>query len=102
MFPITGNKHAVLPMFCDADPFKDVNVRLALKYAVKRDEWVKKILNGQGEVGNNSPIGPANIYRATTEEMPQREYDPEKAKFHLKKAGLDSLKVNLFDRRHRL
>ena len=27
--------------------------------------------------------------------IPQREYDPDKAKFHLNKAGLDGLKVKL-------
>jgi len=95
VFPITGNKHAVLPMFCDVKPFSDVNVRLALKYAINREEWVKKIIFEQGEIGNDSPIGPANIYRATAEEMPQRHYDPDKAKFHLKKAGMSSLKVDL-------
>ncbi len=95
VFSVTGNKHAVLPMFCDVKPFSDVNVRLALKYALKRDEWVKKILFGQGEVGNDSPIGPANIYRATEAEMPQRHYDPDKAKFHVKKAGMTRLKVDL-------
>ena len=41
------------------------------------------------------PIGPANRYQATAEEIPQREYDLDKAKFHLKKAGLDSLDVKL-------
>jgi peptide/nickel transport system substrate-binding protein len=95
VFPITGNKHAVLPMLTDVKPFTDVNIRLALKHALKRDEWVKKILSGQGEVGNDSPIGPANIYRATAEEIPQRSYDPEKARYYLKQAGLDSLKVDL-------
>ncbi len=95
VFPITGNKHAVLPMMCDVGPFDNQDVRLALKYAIDREDVVKKILRGQGEVGNDSPIGPANIYRATPEELPQKAYDPEKAKFHLKKAGLDSLKVQL-------
>ena len=95
IFPITGNKHAVLPMHVDTAPFDNVDVRLALKYAINREELVSKILRGQGEVGNDSPIGPANAYRATPEELPQRPYDPERAKFHLKKAGMDSLKVQL-------
>jgi peptide/nickel transport system substrate-binding protein len=94
VLPINGNKHAVMPMLCNVAPFDNVDVRLALKYLVKRDEFVAKILFGQGEVGNDSPIGPANIYRATPEELPQRAYDPEKAKFHLKKAGMESLKVS--------
>jgi peptide/nickel transport system substrate-binding protein len=70
-------------------------VRLALKHAINREEFVKKILLGQGEIGNDSPIGPANIYRATPEEMPQRQYDPEMAKSYLKKAGMENLKVQL-------
>ena len=95
VFPITGNKHCTLPMHCDAAPFDNNDVRLAIKYSVDREDWLKKILRGQGELGNDSPVGPANAYRATAEEMPQREYDPEKAKFHLKQAGMDSLKVQL-------
>ncbi len=93
--PTFGNKHATLPMLCDTAPFTDNDIRLALKYSINREELVKKILRGQGEVGNDSPVGPANIYRATAEEMPQRAYDPEKAKFHLKKAGLENLEVSL-------
>ncbi len=93
--PTFGNKHAILPMHCDTAPFSDVNVRMALKLAINREELVKKILLGQGEVGNDSPIGPANIYRATAEEMPQRQYDPEMAKSYLKKAGMENLKVQL-------
>lgn len=95
VFPITGNKHATLPMLTDVDPFTNNQIRLALKWAVRRDEWVKKILAGQGEMGNDTPIGPANIYRATPEELPQRNFDPDKAKFHLKEAGLSNLKVQL-------
>jgi len=95
IFPINGNKHAVLPMHTDQAPFDNVDVRLALKYAINREEILQKIVKGQGEVGNDSPVGPANIYRATAEELPQRAYDPEKAKFHLKQAGMESLSVQL-------
>jgi len=95
LLPITGNKHAVLPMFTDTAPFDNVDVRLGLKYAVNREEIVNKIIFGQGEIGNDSPIGPANIYRATPEEMPQRPYDPDKARFHMKKAGMDGATFEL-------
>jgi peptide/nickel transport system substrate-binding protein len=95
VFPVTGNKHATLPMLTDVAPFDNNEARLALKYAINREELVQKILKGQGEVGNDSPVGPANVYRATAEELPQRPYDPDKAKFHLKKSGLGSLSVKL-------
>lgn len=89
----TGNKQVTLPMRTDTAPYDDNNVRLALKHIVDREQWLQKIAYGYGELGNDSPIGPANIYRATNDEMPQRAYDPEKAKFYLKQAGLNSLTV---------
>ena len=61
--------------------------------AVDREQWFDKIIYGYGEIGNDNPIGPANVYRATTEELPQRIYDPDRAKHHLRKAGMDSLKI---------
>ncbi len=95
VFPVSGNKHATLPMLTDTPPFDNNDVRQALKYAINRPEILKKIIKGQGELGNDSPVGPANIYRATPEELPQRPYDPDKAKFHLKKAGKENLAVEI-------
>ncbi len=89
----TGNKQITLPMRTDMAPYDNNDVRLAMKYIIDRKQWLAKIIHGYGELGNDNPIGPANIYRATTDELPQREYDPEKAKFHLKKAGLSKLSV---------
>lgn len=94
VFETFGNKHATMPMHCNTAPYDNNDVRLALKYSIDRNEFVEKLLQGLGEVGNDHPIGPANIYRATPEELPQREYDPEKAKFHLKKAGMENLTVD--------
>jgi peptide/nickel transport system substrate-binding protein len=95
VFPTYGNKHATLPMRCDTAPYTDNNVRLAMKWAIDRAQVVKTILRGYGEAGNDHPIGPANIYRATLEELPQRDYDADKAKYYLKQAGMDSIKVEL-------
>ncbi len=86
-----GNKHATLPMLCNVAPFDNNDVRLALKYAIDREQWLNLIVRGYGEVGNDIPLGPANHYRATKDEIPQREYDPEKAKYHLNKAGHSEL-----------
>ncbi|MGI9319723.1 MAG: ABC transporter substrate-binding protein [bacterium] len=89
----TGNKQVTLPMRTDTAPFDNNDVRLAIKHIVDRQQWLERVVYGYGELGNDSPIGPANIYRATTDEIPQRMYDPDKAKFHLKQAGLDSLSI---------
>ncbi|MCA8869532.1 MAG: ABC transporter substrate-binding protein [Rhodobacteraceae bacterium] len=90
---VTGTAHFPFAMQCDKAPFDDVNVRLALKYAINRQEMVEKVLRGHGSLGNDHPIAPTQ--RFFDAELEQRVYDPEKAKFHLKKAGLDSLDVSL-------
>ena len=91
VFHTTGNQHITLPMFTDQAPFDNNDLRLALKYAIDRNEWLRVILKGYGELGNDYPIGPANQFRARPDEIPQRTYDPDKAKHHLKKAGYDSI-----------
>jgi peptide/nickel transport system substrate-binding protein len=90
---VTGTQHYTMPMHCDVAPFNDVNVRLALKHAIDRQELVDKILLGHGRVANDHPIAPANRYFAA--DIPQRTYDPDMAKSFLKKSGLDTLKVQL-------
>jgi len=90
---ISGNAHYVFPMDSRVAPFSDNNVRLALKYAFDRQELVDKILAGHGSVSNDNPIGPAN--RFFFADMEEKTYDPDKSKFYLKEAGLDSLEVTL-------
>ena len=74
-------------------PFDNVDVRLALKYAIDREELLEKILFGYGTLGNDYPVAPVHQYVAN--DIEQRRYDPDKAKHHLKKAGLDKLELSL-------
>ena len=90
---VPGTQHYTFAMDTRAAPYNDVNVRRALKYAVNREELVEKILFGYGVVGNDHPIGSGQRYYNS--ELPQTSYDPDKAKFYLKQAGLDSLDVRL-------
>ena len=90
---VDGTLHYTFAMSANKDPYQDQNVRLALKYAVNREEMVEKILFGYGSVGNDHPIGRGQQF--FNKDLAQRTYDPDKAKFHLKEAGLDSLSVAL-------
>ena len=74
-------------------PFDDVNVRSALKYSINRDEVLEKVFLGHGTVGNDNPIAPT--VKFAVDPQPRHSYNPDKAKEYLKKAGLDSLKVDL-------
>ncbi len=90
---VTGNQHFVFPMHVDTPPFNDPDVRLALKLAIDRQAIVDRVLMGHGAVANDHPIGPANTYFA--DDLEQRAYDPDEARHHLKKAGLENLTVDL-------
>ncbi len=93
LFEVAGNQQYTFPMLRDVAPFDDNDVRMAFKHAVNRQEMVDKILHGHGRVGNDSPIGPANQYFHA--DMEQTAYDLDKAKFHLKQAGMKGLTVDL-------
>jgi peptide/nickel transport system substrate-binding protein len=90
---IEGTKQATLPMLCDVAPFNDPNVRLGLKWALNRKHIVDQIFNGYAVVGNDQPI--AKINRYFNPDLPQREYDADKAKFYLKKAGQENTTFQL-------
>ncbi len=90
---IPGNAHYVFPMDSRAAPFSDNNVRLALKYALDRQDMVDKILGGHGAVSNDNPIGPANRYFWA--DMEPKGLDPDRARYHLRQAGMESLDVTL-------
>lgn len=87
-----GPLHYLFSMMSDRDPFKSNDVRLALKYACDREALIAKVLSGHGTIGNDHPIGPTYYYHAALE---QRSYDPDRAKHHLRKAGHDTLALNV-------
>jgi peptide/nickel transport system substrate-binding protein len=90
---VAGRQHFSLPMLTDTPPFDNNDVRLALKYAIDREAIVKLVLNDLGSVGNDQPIARENRFFAA--DLPQRVYDPEKARFHLKKADAEGQSFQL-------
>ena len=52
-----------------------------------RKQLLETVLRGYGVLGNDHPIAPIVKFSAT--DLAQRDYDPDKARFHLKKAGLE-------------
>lgn len=79
-------------MQLDVEPFTMPEVREALKLAIDREKTVETALVGFGQVGNDL-FGKGTPFYADS--IPQRTYDPEKAKSLLAKAGLDGLEVTL-------
>ncbi len=88
-----GRGHYVFIMHVDTAPFDNNELRLALKYAMNREEQVEKILRGYGSVGNDMPINAA--YPLFDETIPQREFSLEKAAEHYKNSGHDGSPIIL-------
>lgn len=65
---------------------------MGMKLIQDRERIVRSSLKGHGVVGNDHPISPA-YGQDHCSELPQREYDPDKAKWHLEKSGYDSAEL---------
>jgi peptide/nickel transport system substrate-binding protein len=73
-------------------PFDNPDVREAMKLAVDRPKVVESAFLGYGQVGNDVfGLGTPSYDTG----IPQREYDPERAKALLKNAGAEGLSVVL-------
>lgn len=91
---VASLSHYTVPMDCTAAPFTDPHVRQAVKYAIDREDILKKVLFGHGRAGNDNPLAPQMKY--AVDPRPVHAYDPEKARFHLRKAGHEGLKLELY------
>ncbi|WP_225028889.1 ABC transporter substrate-binding protein [Xinfangfangia pollutisoli] len=90
---VAGRGHYVFIMHCDKAPFDNNDMRMALKYAVNRQELVDKILGGLGSRGNDFPINAA--YPLFDDTIEQRDYDAAKAKEYYDKSGHDGSPIIL-------
>ena len=75
----------------DRAPGNNPDFVLGLKYLQNRERIVRTLMKGHAIVGNDHPISPA--YPDHCSELPIREYDPDKAKFHLQKSGISEATV---------
>jgi peptide/nickel transport system substrate-binding protein len=90
---VPSGTHVGLPMLCDVKPFDNPDLRMALKYATDRQQLMNIVLKGHGSLGNDHPISPIMPFFDASQ--PQRQYDPDRARSLLKKAGLDGLNIQL-------
>jgi peptide/nickel transport system substrate-binding protein len=79
-------------MRVDQPPFNDVRVRQAFRFAVDRQKMLDTAFGGHGTMGNDvfSIWAPEHDHG-----LPQRTYDPERAKALLKQAGHESLSIQM-------
>jgi len=88
-----GRRYTSMAIDTRNAPFDNRHVRDAIKFGIDRKEIVDKIFRGYATIGNDHPI-PVND-PVFNKDIPQRAYDPDKAKWHLKQAGMDTLSLKL-------
>jgi peptide/nickel transport system substrate-binding protein len=81
----TGNRHCFVTRVTD-DPFTNKDLRTALKYGIDRNKIIETVESGFAIPGNDHMLDPSDPFYNT--QMPQREYDPDKAAFYFKKSGV--------------
>ncbi|MNZ78679.1 Heme-binding protein A precursor [compost metagenome] len=67
-------------------PVQNPDFVLAMKHLLDRKQINRVAFRGYGTIANDQPIAPSNRYYFAG--LPQREFDPEKAKYHLQKSGM--------------
>lgn len=90
---VSSAQAITLAMHVDAAPFNNPDVRMALKLAINRPEIIDKVTFGAATIGNDFHHAPTMPYFPA--DIPQREYDPDKASFHWKKAGMGDAPVSI-------
>ena len=82
--PGMGNRFCFVA-HTDKSPFSNRDVMLALKYGIDRQKIVDNVYSGYASVGNDNCVGPKMKFYNPSQTM--NRFDPEKAKFHMKKSG---------------
>jgi len=88
----TGFRYCFVARVTDS-PFDNKDLRTALKYGIDRQKICDTVFSGSATPGNDHTLDAFNPYYNNA--MPQRQYDPDKAAFHFKKAGLGNTKIEL-------
>ncbi len=82
--PGMGNRFCFVA-HTDKSPFSNRDVMLAMKFGIDRQKIVDNVYSGYASIGNDNCVGPKmKFYDA---KQPMNRFDPEKAKFHMKKSG---------------
>lgn len=83
----TGNRFCFVTRVTDK-PYDNKDLRTALKYGIDREKIIESVYNGYAVPGNDHNLDALNPFYNTA--MPQRKYDPDKAAFYFKKAGVSA------------
>tara|TARA_B100001059_G_scaffold87899_1_gene86292 strand:- start:19776 stop:21341 length:1566 start_codon:yes stop_codon:yes gene_type:complete len=76
------------------EPTNNPDFVMAMKYMFDRKLIRRALFRNFAEIANDHPIQPGHKYYMS--DLPQRSYDPDKARFHLKKAGMIGVRIPVY------
>jgi peptide/nickel transport system substrate-binding protein len=89
-----GGLFAPIVMPTTLEPFGDLKVRQAIKYAVDRKQMLQGAVSGRGSLGADHPVAPVNNFHVELDDKFGDTANVEKAKELLREAGYgDGLKL---------
>jgi len=91
VFSTQSGQYSDLIMRKDMGPGANPDFILAMKHLIDREQMKKSVALGHAVLGNDQPIDPTNRFYFAG--LPQRPFDLDKAKFHLKKSGIGEAPV---------
>ena len=83
--PGAGNRFAFVA-HTDTAPYNNSDLMMALKFGIDRKKIVDNVFSGYASIGNDHTVGAKMKYYDTKQKL--HSYDPDKAKFHFKKANI--------------
>jgi peptide/nickel transport system substrate-binding protein len=91
--PTESGAYVTIAARRDMPPGENLDLVMAFRYLMDRQRLLKGTLAGQGTLGNDQPINKS--YADWSPDLPQRELDPDKAKYHFERSGVGSTEIPL-------
>jgi peptide/nickel transport system substrate-binding protein len=94
VLPTKSGLYTNLIMRRDAAQTGHPDFALAMKHLFDRETMRRALFRGYATIANDQPVPPGHPFFA--QGLPQRVYDPERARFHLKRAGLLGIRLPVY------
>lgn len=85
LFETTGGAYQDLVIRLDQAPGSNPDFVLAVKHLFNREQIARAVYRNFAIIANDQPIGPTSPFYDP--DLPQRPFDLDKARFHLKRSG---------------
>lgn len=93
VWSVPSGGYLSLAMHQKMAPSNDLHLVTAMQMLMDRERLLKGVLKGRGALGNDHPVFEG--YADFCPGLPQRQLDPDVAKWHLQKSGVGNSKVEI-------